>query len=469
MKTHRFSGILPFALLILTCLAERIFAETKPDIVFILADDLGYNDVGFTGGKEIKTPNLDQLAAAGTVLNQFYVQPVCTPTRAALMTGRYPMRYGLQVGVIIPTAQYGLSLEEQMLPTALRDAGYSTFILGKWHLGSFDNAYWPTARGFDHHYGQLFGAIDYFTHIRDGKLDWHRDGQLLKEEGYTTHLLASEAVRVIHSQPKNKPLFLYLPFNAVHGPFEAPEKYKEPYRGLKGQRRTYAGMVAAMDEAVGKVVQAIEETGRRKNTLFIFSSDNGGPAPGRITDNGIFRAGKGTLYEGGVRVCAFVTWDGTINTRSHVVEPMHMIDWYPTLLKLTDARVNQKLPLDGRDIWPTITENKKSPHDEILLNTRPDAGAIRVGDWKFVFNGSISEVGKQDAGNTETPKAANTKPAASDLIELFNLRDDPREKKNLAATNPAKLNELRSRYEALAKQAVPPKKRPFAKDAASPE
>src|SRR4051794_14728012 len=233
MKTHRFSGILPFALLILTCLAERIFAETKPDIVFILADDLGYNDVGFTGGKEIKTPNLDQLAAAGTVLNQFYVQPVCTPTRAALMTGRYPMRYGLQVGVIIPTAQYGLSLEEQMLPTALRDAGYSTFILGKWHLGSFDNAYWPTARGFDHHYGQLFGAIDYFTHIRDGKLDWFRDGKLVNEEGYTTHLLTEEALRVIRSQPKNKPLFLYLPFNAVHGPFEAPEKYKEPYGGLK--------------------------------------------------------------------------------------------------------------------------------------------------------------------------------------------------------------------------------------------
>src|SRR4051812_22749758 len=352
MKSRRLITVLLVLGLILNSFAERNLAEpSKPDIVFILADDLGYNDVGFTGGKQIKTPNLDQLAAAGTVLKQFYVQPVCTPTRAALMTGRYPMRYGLQVGVIIPTADYGLPLEEQMLPTALRVASYSTNILGKWHLGSFDNAYWPTARGFDHHYGQLFGAIDYFTHIRDGKLDWHRDGQLLKEEGYTTHLLAAEAVRVIHSQPKEKPLFLYLPFNAVHGPFGAPEKYKEPYRGLKGQRRTYAGMVAAMDEAVGKVVQAIEETGRRKNTLFIFSSDNGGPAPGRITDNGIFRAGKGTLYEGGVRVCAFVTWDGRIKPGNHVDEPMHMVDWYPTLLKLTSAHVEQKLPLDGRDIW----------------------------------------------------------------------------------------------------------------------
>src|SRR3954466_7610785 len=239
MKSRTVLKILALSVLILTTSAENAVAKVaKPDIVYILADDLGYNDVGFTGGKEIKTPAIDKLAAAGTVLNQFYVQPVCTPTRAALMTGRYPMRYGLQVGVIITTAEYGLALEEQTIPTALRDAGYSTIILGKWHLGEFDKAYWPTARGFDHHYGQLFGAIDYFTHIRDGKLDWHRDGQLLKEEGYTTHLLASEAVRVIHSQPKDKPLFLYLPFNAVHGPFEAPEKYKEPYRELKGQRRT---------------------------------------------------------------------------------------------------------------------------------------------------------------------------------------------------------------------------------------
>src|SRR6187397_1772040 len=142
-------------------------AAEKPDIVFILADDLGSYDVGWRGS-EIKTPNLDKLAKAGAKLENFYVQPLCSPTRAALMTGRYPMRYGLQAGVIIPTAQYGLPLEEQLLPVALHDAGYSTFILGKWHLGEFDQAYLPTARGFDHHYGLLCGAIDYFTHIRDG-------------------------------------------------------------------------------------------------------------------------------------------------------------------------------------------------------------------------------------------------------------------------------------------------------------
>src|SRR4026207_1142774 len=144
--------------------ASYAAAVEKPNIVFILADDLGYQDVGFTGGKEIKTPNLDKLAAAGTVLKQFYVQPVCSPTRAALMTGRYPMRYGLQVGVIRPWAEYGLPLEERMLPQALKEAGYFTAMFDKWHLGSFDPAYWPNARGFDYWYGHLFGAIDYFKH-----------------------------------------------------------------------------------------------------------------------------------------------------------------------------------------------------------------------------------------------------------------------------------------------------------------
>ena len=436
---------------------------TQPDIVYILADDLGYNDMGFAGGKEIQTPNLDKLAASGAILKQFYVQPVCSPTRASLMTGRYPMRYGLQVGVIRPWAEYGLPLEEQLLPEGLRGAGYSTVILGKWHLGSFDKAYWPTARGFDHHYGHLFGAIDYFTHIRDGKPDWYRDGEPLKEEGYSTHLVAKEAVRVIESQPKDKPLFLYVPFNAVHGPHQVPDKYKEPYQNLKEPRRTYAGMVAAMDEAVGKIIDAVDKTGRRKNTLFLFSSDNGGPAPGVVTDNGAFRAGKGTLYEGGVRVCAFVSWQDKIKAGSKVDAAIHMVDWYPTLLKLTGAKVQQKLPLDGRDVWPTITANEPSPHDEILFNTTPDNGAIRIGDWKLVLNGGVteSEDGRSDA-LAPGEKKAKKKKTTSHSVELFNIQNDPSEKNNVAEANPDKVKELRARYDLLAKQAVPPKNLPVA-------
>jgi len=197
---------------------------TRPNVVFILADDLGYADCGFNGGKQIRTPHLDKLAAAGTVLESFYVQPVCSPTRAALMTGRYPMRHGLQVGVIKPGAPFGLPLGERMLPAALREAGYHTVICGKWHLGDFERAYWPNARGFDHAYGHLFGALDYFTRTRNGILDWYRNGERLQEEGYNTHLIAREAVKVVQAHDGKKPLFLYVPFNAVHTPLQVPDE-----------------------------------------------------------------------------------------------------------------------------------------------------------------------------------------------------------------------------------------------------
>ncbi len=439
----------------------------RPNIVFFIADDLGYKDVGFTGGTEIKTPHLDRLATAGARLDAFYVQPVCSPTRAALMTGRYPMRYGLQVGVIRPSADYGLPLEERLLPQALKEAGYFTGMFGKWHLGSFDPAYWPNARGFDHCYGHLLGMLDYFTHLRDGKLDWYRNGNPNHDEGYTTELIAHEAVRVIEEQPKDKPLFIYVPFNAVHSPYQVPEKYKEPYGHLAEPRRTYAGMVAAMDEAVGRIIRAIQDTGRRGNTLFIFTSDNGGPQPGRITDNGPFRAGKGTLYEGGVRACAFATWDGRIPAGSVVKEPLHIIDWYPTLLKLAgvsvphavraaslplDAEVKDRegmteRPLDGRDLWPVLSNNKRSPHDAILLNATPGNGAIRMGDWKLLVRRSGPK-----------PKAKrNAGTATEEQIELFNLAVDPSEKENLAGDHPEKVEEMRKRLDAFARQAVPPK------------
>ena len=187
--------------------APRSGQQSKPNILFILADDLGYADVGFTGGREIKTPNLDALAAAGARMDQFYVQPLCSPTRAALLTGRYPMRHGLQVGVVRPWAQYGLPLEERTLPQALRESGYVTALVGKWHLGHFQPAYLPTARGFDRQYGHYTGAIDYFTHIRDGGFDWHRDDKASYDEGYSTHLVAREAVRFIRESDGSKPFF----------------------------------------------------------------------------------------------------------------------------------------------------------------------------------------------------------------------------------------------------------------------
>jgi arylsulfatase A-like enzyme len=238
----------------------------RPNIVFILADDLGWKDVGWHGS-EIRTPQLDRLAAAGVRLEQFYVQPVCSPTRASLMTGRYPMRYGLQVDVVRPNAKYGLSLEERMLPQALREAGYATRMVGKWHLGSFEERYRPLARGFDHHYGHLLGAIDYFTHLRDRKPDWYRDGKPLIEEGYSTELLGAEAVKIIRDHDAAKPLFLYVAFNATHAPLQAPASYLEPYKDLPDpERRLKAAMTAAMDQQIGRIADAIEkeDCGRRR-------------------------------------------------------------------------------------------------------------------------------------------------------------------------------------------------------------
>lgn len=420
--------------------------ESRPNVVFLLADDLGRQDCGFMGGKEIKTPHLDKLAAAGTRLDAFYVQPVCSPTRAALLTGRYPMRHGLQVGVVRPWAQYGLPLEERTLASALQDAGYATALVGKWHLGHFAPAYLPTRRGFDHQYGHYNGALDYFTHIRDGGFDWHRDDKVCRDEGYATHLLAQEAVQFVGDHAGKKPFFLYVPFNAVHTPHQVPAKYLEAYPNLKGERKKYAGMLAALDEAVGQIVAAVEKAGVRKNTLFIFSSDNGGPQPGVVTDNGPYRAGKGTLYEGGVRVAAFATWDGKIPV-GVCAEPLHVVDWYPTLVKLCGGKAEQKLPLDGADIWPTLTQGKPSPHEAILLNTTPTNGALRARDWKLVLK-----------NGTDNPDGG-ARPGA-EVVELFNLKDDPYEKTNLAAKQPERVKELREALAAFAKQAVAPKTKP---------
>lgn len=433
-------------------------ADRPPNIVFFLIDDLGRCDVGFMGGTDIKTPHIDKLAAAGARLDAFYVQPVCSPTRAALLTGRYPMRHGLQVGVVRPWAQYGLPLEERTLPQTLKGAGYTTALVGKWHLGHFQRAYLPTQRGFDFQYGHYNGALDYFEHTRDSGFDWHRQDKVCRDEGYSTHLVAREAVRLIREQPANKPLFLYVPFNAVHGPHQVPAKYKEPYASLSEPRRTYAGMLAATDEAIGQIVAAVEEKGMRRDTLFIFSSDNGGPQPGKVTTNGLFRAGKGTLYEGGVRVCAFATWDGHIKPGTVVTQPLHIVDWYPTLLRLAGASVQQKLPLDGRDAWATITEGKPSPHEEILLNASPRGGAIRMGDWKLVVNGAVNEV--EEAEEAPAPKRKKARQRNKDAFELFNLAEDPCEKTNLAVRLPDRASPLRARFEKLAKEAVPPKASP---------
>jgi arylsulfatase A-like enzyme len=233
------------------------------------------------------------------------------------------------------------------------------------------------------------------------------------------------------------------------------------------QRRTYAAMMHAVDEQIGRVAKAVDQQGLTAKTLFIFSSDNGGPTKLGAT-NGKLRAGKGTVYEGGTRVAAFAAWPGKIPVRSVVNEPLHMVDWYPTLLKLAGASLEQPTPLDGRDMWATITQGAKSPHDEILLNVTPTNGAIRVGDWKLVLRGNAND-DPADVASAPKGKKKQATAAQGDDVELFNLADDLSETKNLAAEHPDKVRDLRARLDRYAKEAVPPKSAPKAADFVTPK
>jgi arylsulfatase A-like enzyme len=412
---------------------------TTPNIIFILADDLGWKDVGFHGS-DIKTPNIDQLAETGLKLEQLYAQPMCTPTRAALMTGRYPMRYGLQTLVILPDQTYGLPTTERLLPQALKDAGYSTALIGKWHLGHAKREYWPRQRGFDYHYGPLIGEIDYFTHEMHGQRDWYRNNQPLKEQGYVTTLLGQDAVRVIDAHDPKKPLFMYLAFTAPHTPFQAPQAYLDRYKHIADpQRRAYSAMVTAMDDQIGAVVQALDKRGMRDNTIIVFQSDNGGTRStllaGQIetkgalpADNGPFREGKGTLYEGGTRVAGFINWPGHIKP-GVVDQPIHVVDWFPTLTGIAGVKSHAGLPLDGLDMWPTLSEGKPSPRQEVVYNIEMFRGAVRQGDWKLFWRTTLPS-----------------------KIELYNIAKDPSEKSNLADQNPALVADLQRRILGLSNE-----------------
>ena len=447
MKHTTFSILftLPAVLASLANAQERASSQ-KPNIVHIVADDLGWKDVGFNGCTDIKTPNLDKLAATGAKLSQFYVQPMCTPTRAALMTGRYPFRYGLQTIVIPTAANYGLDTSEYLMPQCLKDAGYKTAIIGKWHLGHADKKYWPKQRGFDYQYGAMIGELDYFTHEEHGVLDWFRDNQPVHEKGYTTNLIGDDAVKYINAQDTKKPFYLYLTFNAPHTPYQAPQEYIDRYKEIQDQtRRTYAGMVACLDDNVAKVIAALDKKGLRENTLILFHSDNGGTTNKMFTgqmadvsklklpcDNGPYRDGKGSLFDGGTLVCACANWPGHVKAQT-VKGLIHAVDVYPTFAKLAGASTEKSKPLDGMDVWDTIAEDKPSPRSEIVYNVEPFRGAVRKGDWKLIWRTML--------------------PSSTDL---YNLAEDPYEKDNVAAAHPDKVAEMQARLEAAGKESAKP-------------
>ena len=417
---------------------------TRPNIVYIVADDLGWKDAGFHGS-DIRTPNIDKLAQGGARLESFYTQPLCTPSRAALMTGRYPLRYGLQTGVILAGQTYGLPTDEWLLPQALKEVGYRTAIVGKWHLGHADRKYWPRQRGFDYQYGAVLGEIDYFTHAEHGVTDWYLNNKPVKEKGYVTQLLGDDAVRLINAHDTATPLFLYLTFTAPHAPYQAPQDYIDRYKNIEDPtRRTYAAMITCMDDQIGKVLAALEKRGMRENTLIVFMSDNGGNLSAMFageldvskiklpSDNGPYRGGKGMLYEGGTRVAALANWPGRIKP-GNVDGVIHMVDMFPTLASLAGAPTARSKPLDGMNVWPVISEGEASPRTEVVYNVETFRGAVRKGDWKLVWR-------------TPLPSA----------LELYNLREDPSEKNNVAAQHPEMVRQLQQRIEELAREMAKP-------------
>ncbi len=452
LPTSYFMKKIVVLLMSLLTAGAALAAPSKPNIIYFLVDDMGFADCGFNGGKDIRTPNIDTLSAKGTVFQNYYVQPLCSAARACLMTGRLPIHNGIY-GALKTDSKFGLPLDERTLPQALHTAGYTTAIVGKWHLGEFQPGYRPMQRGFDHQYGLWYGQIDYFTHERGGRIDWYRDDQPCAEPGYSTHLIAKEAVRLIQQQPKDKPLFLYVPFNAVHGPFQVPESYTEPYKNLRATRATLAGMLAAADEAIGQIMAAVKAANLDSNTLVIFSSDNGGVQPGIRTLNTPLRDGKGTIYEGGVRSAAFAVLPGVIPAGKKVSPPVRLADWYPTLVKLTGADSQQPLPLDGLDIWPLLTQGKAPDRDAFLIvGTSPQRLALRMGDWKLLVNPNQSQAGaKKDPDEEDAGPVAGT----AERVELYNLAEDISETKNLAAAEPERVKAMRARLDALTQDVVP--------------
>ncbi len=405
--------------------------NTRPNIVYFISDDMGYADAGFMGCKDIKTPNFDQFAQQGAVLECMYGQPVCSPSRACLMTGRYPVRTGVYNTVqYAHPAPWSLPLNEHTLAQTLQAAGYTTALTGKWHLGDDSPAHLPTQRGFDHQYGFMGGGINSFLESKGhNAASWYRDDKKIPETGYSMHLIAREACRLIAEQPADKPLFLYVAPNATHTPWLSPEEYQKPYEKLSPRRKELAGMTAAMDEAFGQIMDALAKKGMANNTVVIFSSDNGGTSWSHVTDNGPLRGGKSDIYEGGFRLCSFVWWPGKVPAGIRITEPIHLVDWYPTLAKLAGSAHEQVLPIDGQDIWPVITAGAKTPHEEILLmGSRPTQQAIRVGDWKLLVN---------PAEFREKTKSAP--------VELYHVAEDTGEKHNLASAQPERVKAMQAR------------------------
>ncbi|EDO32709.1 predicted protein [Nematostella vectensis] len=456
----------------LVLLSAQILSEANaipPHIVFILVDDLGWFDLGYHGSV-IRTPNINQLAGDGIILDNYYVQPLCTPTRSALMTGKYPIHLGTQHGVILPGQPMGLPLDSSTLPEQLKQQGYATHIVGKWHLGFYKEDFVPTKRGFDSFYGYYCGAEDHFTHNVLGFLDFRDNDLIVKDQKgtYGTRAFTKRAVDTIHRHNSSSPLFLYLPFQNVHGPVQAPPEYIDKYSFIKDKtRRTHAAMVDIMDEAIGNVTSALKSAGLWENTLLVFSTDNGGihTAGGY---NYPLRGEKNTLWEGGVRGAGFVS--GPMAPRHGMIYNglMHVTDWYPTLVHLAGGSMQDSL--DGVDLWDALKQDTASPRKEILHNIDlkidvPTAFvfegvALRSRDMKLLLkvpNATwLVPPELREPGITANEGLGSAKMQEVIEVALYNITADPTERHDLSGKFPDIVNEMKKRVDFYRGGLVPP-------------
>ncbi|KAK3596802.1 hypothetical protein CHS0354_036641 [Potamilus streckersoni] len=447
-----------------------VSSARPPHIVLIVADDLGWNDVGWRN-PQMYTPNLDKLATAGVILNSSYVQPLCTPTRNCLMTGYYPYHTGLQHSVIVPDAAGFLPANFTTLPQKLKELGYVTHIVGKWHLGFCNWKYTPTYRGFDSFMGYYNAAEDYYTHYVGPGYDFRFNTDVYRptEGEYSANIFANRAIDILNSvDPENESLFLYLPFQTVHEPLEVPEKYENIYSHIHNtSRRLYCGMVSALDEAVGNITAVLRERGFMDNLLLVFTTDNGGPTFAGA-NNLPLRGAKSTLWEGGTKGSAFVYSDTLLKKTKYLnTEMMHAVDWFPTLLHVAGGTADAGM--DGMDMWPTISNNAPSPRKEFVYNIDEilHNAAIRVGDYKLIegnpghWNGwyPLPSV-KEGLPNATADGAAESKNcmvniSADPNYQLFDIRNDPTEHFDISKKYPKVLQQMTQRLAEYKKSLVP--------------
>ena len=434
------------------CLTCAVGAQTQraPNIVVIVSDDMGYADFGMHGSRDIRTPNIDALAREGVRFTDAYVSgPYCSPTRAGLMTGRYPQRFGHEFNLGVDHREFGMPLEETTIADRLKAAGYRTAIFGKWHLGVGEK-YRPTQRGFEQFFGFLGGAHTYVAVGADANPLFDGSSRLEKFDGYLTDALAERASAYVKEQA-SRPFFLYLAFNAAHTPMQASQKYLDRFPQIQDeQRRTYAAMVSAMDDGVGKVLATLREQKLDQNTLVIFFNDNGGPTMPTTSVNGAsnapLRGSKRTTWEGGIRVPFIIRWTGRVPAGRVDHRPIIQLDVLPTALAAAGVKATNSPPLDGVNLLPFVTGGAKGlPHDTLYWRFG-GMMAIRYGDWKLVKS-------------REGPFVDDDPAALKDLIgvELFNLAEDIGEKKNLAAARLEKVKELGERWQQWNKQLINPR------------